>query len=402
MDQQIRKSSGLQKEVEVKTGLSAVKYIKNNKRTCAVLLVALSLTFMAMYIVNYLLMTTEESFKVVMLELPKKVSYADLSASTLGVVPSEYEDDEALHEAMNEARENFAEKLEEEPGVGNVVYTQIINSVYEGIIGQIYYECPLLSKEDIPGYLSHMGAELVDGRMPENDGDILVDSVVMKNQGYVLGGPFMENAYGETFKVCGVIKSDYMACVGLPNGFTNSGWYFVVPHDEDNADFEKLAKKAGITTSGKDDIIDIGTYRKFYDTEVIETIDKAVNMIILVIIIFLTVSVIVAYVSFMRNRLNEYCLYASLGYAKKEIYGMIMREMLIIFAAGVFIGMLLSLGLMAVFDAGAIEPKGLVSKWFYPGHLLKIGTALCCIVGILQLPILVSIHSIKTIDMMED
>ncbi len=402
MNQQIRKSSGLQKEVEVKTGLSAVKYIKNNKRTCAVLLVALSLTFMAMYIVNYLLMTTEESFKVVMLELPKKVSYADLTASTLGVVPSEYEDDDALHEAMNEARENFAEKLEEEPGVGKVVYTQIINTVYEGIIGQIYYECPLLAKEDIPGYLSHMGAELVDGRMPENDGEILVDSVVMKNQGYVLGGPFMENAYGETFRVCGVIKSDYMACVGLPNGFTNSGWYFVVPHDEDNADFEKLAKKAGITTSGKDDIIDIGTYRKFYDTEVIETIDKAVNMIILVIIIFLTVSVIVAYVSFMRNRLNEYCLYASLGYAKKEIYGMIMREMLLIFAAGVFIGMLLSLGLMAVFDAGAIEPKGLVSRWFYPGHLLKIGTALCCIVGILQLPILVSIHSIKTIDMMED
>ena len=39
----------------MRSGLSASKYIRNNKRTCSVLIIALALTFMAMYIINYLL-----------------------------------------------------------------------------------------------------------------------------------------------------------------------------------------------------------------------------------------------------------------------------------------------------------------------------------------------------------
>ena len=46
--------------------------------------------------------------------------------------------------------------------------------------------------------------------------------------------------------------------------------------------------------------------------------------------------------------------------------------------------------------------KGLVSKWFYPGHILKICAALTCIIGMLQIPILITIRNIKTIDLLED
>ena len=386
----------------MKSSLSAIKYIKNNKRTCGVLLLALSLTFMAMYVVNYLLMTTEESFKTIMLELPNKVSYADLAGSTLGVRADGFENKEDYYDAADQAREEVMEKIAAIPGVKNVEYTQIISARYDGIIGQIYYECPLIEKEELPKYMEHFGAKLVEGRMPENPGEILVDSVVMKNQGYEIGGNYLEESFGETFKVAGVIESDYMICMGLPNGFTNKGWYMVMLGDESIKDVRKLMGEIGITPGEKDDIIDSLAYKKFYDTDVIKTIDSVVNTIILIIIIFLAVSIIVAYVSFMRNRLNEYCLYASLGYSKKEVYGMIMREMLIIFMLGIIAGFLLSLMLMGILDAGAIEPKGLISRWFYPGHIAKICAALVCIIGVLQIPILISINSIKTIDMMED
>ncbi len=386
----------------MKSSLSAIKYIKNNKRTCGVLLLALSLTFMAMYVVNYLLMTTEESFKTIMLELPNKVSYADLAGSTLGVRADGFENKEDYYDAADQAREEVMEKIAAIPGVKNVEYTQIISARYDGIIGQINYECPLVEKEELPKYMEHFGAKLVEGHMPENPGEILVDSVVMKNQGYEIGGNYLEESFGETFKVAGVIESDYMICMGLPNGFTNSGWYMILLGDESIKDVRKLMGKIGITPGEKDDIIDSLAYKEFYDTDVIKTIDSVVNTIILIIIIFLAVSIIVAYVSFMRNRLNEYCLYASLGYSKNEVYGMIMREMLIIFMLGIIAGFLLSLVLMGILDAGAIEPKGLISRWFYPGHIAKICAALVCIIGVLQIPILISINSIKTIDMMED
>ena len=73
----------------MRSGLSASKYIRNNKRTCSVLIIALALTFMAMYIVNYLLKVTEESFKPPLLELPKHVTYADLTPQALGIDPAD-------------------------------------------------------------------------------------------------------------------------------------------------------------------------------------------------------------------------------------------------------------------------------------------------------------------------
>ena len=393
---------GIEKEKNMKSGLSASKFIKNNKKTCGVLLVALSLTFMAMYIVNYLLMTTIESFTPLMLEMPKKISYASLTDETLGVLRSDYEDQKAYNDALTKRREELCEKLKKIDGIEDVKYIQIINQIYSGIIGQVGTECPLLSADEIQAFLNHFDAKLTSGRMPENPGEMLCDSIILKNNNYKIGDYFNSGAYGETFKIVGVIKNPYMTSVGIPNGYTNSGWYFTFYNDEKHTDLKKLLEDNGLKIRDSDELIDSLQYRGFYDNEMTEVIKSSINMIVLVVMIFLGVSVIVAYVSFMRNRVNEYCLYASIGYSRRNIYGMIMREIIIIFAIGIVIGAVFSIGLMALFDQGAIEPKGLVSKWFYPGHILKICAALTCIVGMLQIPILITIRNIKTIDLLED
>ena len=386
----------------MRKGLSAVKFIKNNKRTCAVLIIALALTFMAMYVVNFLLMSTVESFRTVMLEMPNKVSYVSFSNETLGIDSADYEDEEEYKEAQKAKRDEMSAKIKAMDGVDEVIFTQIIQVKYTAMVGMVGYEVPLLEAGQIQGFMDHIGAKLIDGRMPSGAGEILVDKMVYANQDYELGSSFNEEAYGETFKVVGVIESDYMFCVGTPNGYTNSGWYHVIYCNEETKDFRKLAEDIGIKLSKDDNVVGCREYQKFYNEKCKSTIDAAVNVILLVVMIFLAVSVIVAYVSFMRNRMNEYCLYASIGYSRKEIYGMIMREMLIIFGVGILIGIFFSLGLMEVFDQGAIAPRGLVSKRFYPGHLAKIGAALLCIVGVLQIPILLAIRSIRTIDMIED
>ena len=386
----------------MKKGISAVKYIRNNKRTCFVLIIAFALTIMVMYVINFLLSATKESFKTIMLEMPKKVMYANLSDAAYGINEEDFATHEEYVDKYQETVEETENKMRALDGVKFVKRAQKIDTKYAGIIGMVVYETPLLEKEEIKGYIDHFNAKLIDGKMPEEPGDILVDKNVFANRHYEIGGYYMKEFYGETFKVCGVIESDYMICVGMPNGFTNSGWYTVICIDEPITQFKDIAEKLDLNISETEDIIDANDYRAFYDDDVVKSIDSSMDIIILVVMIFLAVSVIVAYVSFMRNRVSEYCLYSSIGYSKKSIYAMMMREMIIIFAAGIIIGAMIA-GVIVIFlNKTAVEPMGLIGKLVDLNQISKIMTAIICIIGLLQIPAVMTINSIKTIDMIED
>lgn len=386
----------------MKKGISAVKYIRNNKRTCFVLIIAFALTIMVMYVINFLLSATKESFKTIMLEMPKKVMYANLSDAAYGINEEDFATHEEYVDKYQETVEETENKMRALDGVKFVKRAQKIDTKYAGIIGMVVYETPLLEKEEIKGYIDHFNAKLIDGKMPEEPGDVLVDKNVFANRHYEIGGYYMKEFYGETFKVCGVIESDYMICVGMPNGFTNSGWYTVICIDEPITQFKDIAEKLDLNISETEDIIDANDYRAFYDDDVVKSIDSSMDIIILVVMIFLAVSVIVAYVSFMRNRVSEYCLYSSIGYSKKSIYAMMMREMIIIFAAGIIIGAMIA-GVIVIFlNKTAVEPMGLIGKLVDLNQISKIMTAVICIIGLLQIPAVMTINSIKTIDMIED
>ncbi len=386
----------------MKKGISAVKYIRNNKRTCFVLIIAFALTIMVMYVINFLLSATKESFKTIMLEMPKKVMYANLSDAAYGINEEDFATHEEYVDKYQETVEETENKIRALDGVKFVKRAQKIDTKYAGIIGMVVYETPLLEKEEIKGYIDHFNAKLIDGKMPEEPGDILVDKNVFANRHYEIGGYYMKDFYGETFKVCGVIESDYMICVGIPNGFTNSGWYTVICIDEPITQFKDIAEKLDLNISETEDIIDANDYRAFYDDDVVKSIDSSMDIIILVVMIFLAVSVIVAYVSFMRNRVSEYCLYSSIGYSKKSIYAMMMREMIIIFGTGIIIGAMIA-GVIVIFlNKTAVEPMGLIGKLVDLNQISKIMTAIICIIGLLQIPAVMTINSIKTIDMIED
>lgn len=70
--------------------------------------------------------------------------------------------------------------------------------------------------------------------------------------------------------------------------------------------------------------------------------------------------------------------------------------------AGVIIGFFITLGVMKIFDVTMIYPSGLKSKWLLTEQLEFIFAALIVIIGILQIPVILAINKIKTIDMMED
>lgn len=386
----------------MKSKLSALKFVRNNKKQVWVMIVALSLTFMTMYIVNFLFLTTKESFKALFLEQPKRVAYLDITPGTMGVEKDNYASDDEYSVAIDKARDNMIADIKKHEGIRDAVLTQTIYACYQGIIGQVGYDFPLLSKEQIPEFLNHMGAKLIEGRMPEGDGEILVDEKVLKNKKMEVGGYFNESSYGHTFKVVGVLASDYMTCVGTPMGYTNSGWYIVVLCDEANADMTKVLKDIGITPTEYDTMYDCVDWADMYEELVTKQLDAALLAILIVVVIFLAISILVAYVSFMRSRVNEYCLYTSIGFGRKDVYGMIMREIVLIFGISIILGGIVTVIIMIYLGSFVLEPMGLIYKYFYPEHLLRILAAFVAIVGALQIPISVTINNIKTIDMIEE
>ena len=376
----------------MKSRLSAMKYIKNNKRASFVLILALALTFMAMYVVAFCFIVTIESFKPFTQELPKKIIYVNLTPESLGVDQEDFEDSEEFAKAYLEARSKFSDDLEALDGISKVYYTQVLHAEYKGIVGDFGYSFPLVEPSEVPFIANHLGAKLIDGRFPEGDGEIVVDEHIMKNNDMKIGDWFLRDNYGEVFKVVGVLRSDNMAVIGTPNGFYNNGWYHVILCNEKNAVFSDVADKLGITLHELDDIDDLEESRKTYDEKVVDVVETVIDVVILVIMIFLTIAVIVAYISFMRNRVNEYCLYASIGYGRSDIYGMMIREMLLIFGIGIAAGVLLSILLAVAINKTLIDPKGLVGHILYGDRLYGITATYVIIMGILQLPVLLNIR----------
>lgn len=385
----------------MKSKLSAWTYIKNNKRTVAVLVTALALSFMAMYAVYVLLITTTESFEEVVVEMPKKISYTSLGNKAYGVLRDDYETYEEFRAAYDAKQEELIENLKARAGIEDALYTQVILNTYQSVMGTYSFEVPLMESERIPEFLRHVDAKFIDGRMPEEAGEVLIDETIMKNGGYKLGDWFQKDWFGETFRIVGSIRSKGFLSVGVPNGYSNNGWYIVVYNDESATDLSGILQDMGIRPGDEDEVLDAKEYYKAYRKDVGDVIDTVLVTLFVIVMIFLAILVLVTYVSFMRNRVNEYCLYASIGYGRGEIYGMMLREMAILFGLGTALGLLLSLGAACGIHEMIIEPKGLIGHVVYGEQIFRILGTYLFLMGVLQLPVLFSLQRIRTIDAIE-
>ena len=105
---------------------------------------------------------------------------------------------------------------------------------------------------------------------------------------------------------------------------------------------------------------------------------------------------------YLRDRHNEWCLYCSIGYSRKEIYSLVMRELLFVFGIALVIGIGLAAAAVVAIDFFMLTPQGLKCKYFYPDAIVEILCAYVLLVGALQIPIRYALHRIRTIDAMDD
>lgn len=382
--------------------LSAMKYIRNNKRRIAVLVVSLGLCFVLIYLTNFLLMATEETFRVCTIDNAKNVQYAFLAGSSLGIDVDNLDGEEINQQYLQKNLE-LCEALKEHEDVEEVYYTQVLYNVIDAAIGSWSVEMPLVEKSQLKTISDHIDVEICEGRMPENPGEIVLDKAAMSNGGYELNDYFDEESCDKTYKIVGVLDSDNYLGYGLISEEYTVASMLIILSDGSVYDLSKLLEEEGIYVRDTyDNIVDVKQGEMLLKQEITDVIGTSTDIIYIVIIILLFLALFIVYTMYLRDRHNEWCLYCSIGYSRKEIYRSIMRELLFSFGLAIVIGLaLIGVSVVAV-DFMMLSPKGIKCRYFYPDTFLEILCTYVFLLGVLQLPVRFALHRIKTIDAIDD
>ncbi|MDE5779827.1 MAG: hypothetical protein K2I10_15235 [Lachnospiraceae bacterium] len=384
--------------------LSAMKYIKNNKRRISVLIISLMFCFVLFYLSQFLLYVTSESFGDLLIHNAEKIQYVSLPSYTFGL------DSEAL-EALGE--EGFIEqkyqksmellsKLKEQKGIKEVYYTDIYWIELSAVVGQLGGECPMIPVKELPDFLKHFNARIIEGRMPEKDREVLLDEKYMKNNKYKLGDSLRD--FSNT-KIVGVLESDYyLACGALENEqIPVYNPEFVVLTDGTVEDMADLLRDIGYEFEDNDaGIVDIKNGKEDLQKDIIDTIDNSTRVVFVGITGIMSLAILIVYVTYLRDRRNEWCLYCSIGFSRKNIYYAVMRELLFTFITALAIGGVITLSSMVILEHTMIGALGLRCRYFYPDMLFQILCVYALIMGLLQIPIRVALYKIRTIDAIDD
>ncbi|MGN0153220.1 MAG: FtsX-like permease family protein [Lachnospiraceae bacterium] len=384
--------------------LSAMKYIKNNKRRVSVLIFSLTLCFVLFYLSHFLLSTTTETFGHVLVENAKKVQYVRLPYSAYGL------DSEALEslgeeEFLSRTKEGSMEllsKLEDKKGVQHVFYAPVNYVELYAVVGEYWQEVPMLQKDEISLMMAHFDAKLTEGKLPEQGGEVILDEKIMQNNSYQIGDSLRQ--YPET-KIVGVVQSDnYFGC-GVHDGESNlyANYKLVILSDGSIQDMASVLHDMGYNFKDKDaDIVDVKIGQKDLQKNIIDAISVSTNVVYIAIMGVLSVALFIVYVTYLRDRRNEWCLYCSIGFSKKSIYYAVMRELLFIFGTAVLLGLLIAAGAVVLLDHTMIQSLGLKCRYLYPEVLVEILCSYALILGALQIPVRVALYKIRTIDAMDD
>ena len=168
-------------------------------------------------------------------------------------------------------------------------------------------------------------------------------------------------------------------------------------------DLSKLLEQEGIyVRETYDTIVDAKTGEKEIKVNVTDVISSSTTLIYICIIILSSLALFIVYIMYLRDRHNEWCLYCSIGYSRKEIYSLVMRELLFVFGIALVIGIGLAAAAVVAIDFFMLTPQGMKCKYFYPDAIVEILCAYVLLVGALQIPIRYALHRIRTIDAMDD
>lgn len=377
--------------------LSAMTYIRNNKRRVAVLVVSLALYLVIVYLTQFILSSGTESFKKILVEDTKKMQFVQLPYSTFGIDP-EALGEEQTRKAEIEAMDVLMDRLREQKGVKVVQKTPSMGVTIYAMIGQYHFEFPLGDEAFLKNYMEHMGVSLKEGELPDAPGELILADGIMKNAGLKLG----QRLADEAFQIVGIAESDSYFGGGIEVPERNYAKMICILSDGSIEDVGAMLRKMGYEIS--DNEAWIWDYKTGYEQyeDVFAEVETPAGLVFKGVMIVMAIMLFLVYTTMLRDRHGEWCLYCSIGFGRKAIYLSILREMLFCFIVAVIAGTAVTvLGMLAV-DTLLIAPMGLACEYLSFSVMGEIVCGYAVVFVLLQIPIRYALHKIRTVDAMED
>ena len=374
--------------------LSPMRYIRNNKRRVSVLVVSLSLCIAIIYVVNFLVMTTDAMSRNVFLDTRK---LSCVIGFTLNFEDDEYadKDNDELKKIWNDIYRENAKKLDQEENIVKAIPFYPVNIQISPPIATLGFNLPSIDTENADVLLEHMGATLLEGHLPEKPYDIALDKATMLNRGFSVGEKIND------YTITAILKCDYYFGYGIIGNERYTGLNVLTKECVKDATtlFPLIEREYNKDTDLHDDY---NSQKLYYEVYVKKQLVDSTKYIYVGIFILLFVSLFVVYTTYLRDRHNEWCLYCSIGYSRRSIYLSIMGELLFTFIVAILAGTVITTAMVFILDALMMSPKGMMCQYFYPDKILEILCAFVLFFGLLQLPIRYALYKIRTIDAMED
>ena len=378
---------------KTRSKLSPWPYLKNNRVRSTVLIISLAMFMVMIYTMNYIVGGTTEPFEQCDVAAMDRIR---IISSGLNMKGEEYETDEAyLTEAWRRATE-LGIDLESEEDVERVVPFAWQYTMLNSFIGQWGVNCYLFQDaKDCETFLTHMGAKLVSGRMPEKPGEVLMEQRLIDN--HRNDNNLLQNM-GSSYEVVGVVISDYYLAFGMAMPGENDVNLLAMVKKDSEVDLRPAVESRGFKVSyyvdkakAHDDLIrGMGG-----SMDTVQTIFTGVSGALLLI----CVAVVMAL--HIMDRHNEWCLLNSIGFSTGEIYKMALLEILICIGIALVAGGILSYGCCFLMEKLMYNPIGITIKLSRPKAIPRILCVFAVLFGIAQIPLFSGMRKIQTIDAIE-
>lgn len=394
--------------------LSAWFYLKNNKKRAVILILSFGLYFVLLYGVQFFLHPTTYMYEAIAVRGAERIQIAYLNGLEALNEAFDLEMDMSLWEPEREAtyEELVAEinkgtaKLEqvlEAEGTADHVF--VCNDYMIGVNsfgGDIYYSAPMLTKEELDTFVDYLQLKVIEGRLPQQPGEFLMDANMAKNRRFQVG----DKLFDEESVLVGIVEYDTYIAAGID--FIKTEYPDRTLYLLDNGTipdvkkyFAGLGVEAGIESFN---IVQIQSDRVNMVKEV-EELDNEVQTPLRVmtysIAFVLGLTVFFVYRLHVEDRYSEWCLYRSLGYSQREVYALAIREFGICLGISVVLASVITVFLCVVVGA-VMRSKGMLYEYWLPHVFFQIVGIGALLSGILQIPVVVAMQKVKTIDAMEE
>lgn len=333
--------------------LSIFLYLRGNFKKFIPQILVVALGVFLMYFVCINGGGMEDQMKNNVLETYKKLSFIKMNPS-----------------AVNE--QEYINKLKNNKDIDKVIYSkQNLNIRADMLISNTGSPGFFISESDIKYLMKKFDFKLVNGRIPQADNELLVNSNYAKSRELKVGSCIDENtdkSLTGVYKVVGIYEGKNIIAFGhiknTADVKNNENTIIVVPKGG------KLNKVNDYINTFKNKQIHIQDYNIInYDVEGFFPVFNMFAFIILTILVVVLTFTIgnMNYIHFF-DRVGEFSILDALGYTKLDIFLKLAKEMCIVIVLGFGAGMILSIMGGNIFNGVYCIPKGVpvavYNKWY--------------------------------------